>query len=94
VTAVSPFVTLEQEQFAGLLERLPIGVIMFDTRRKRVGFVNNAPGGSCIRRRGAGAASFRSRGRTSRSMSTPSGSSIPASRRMCASSSTPIVCMS
>ncbi len=42
MTAVAPFYTGELEQLALVLERLPIGVIMFDTKRKQVAFVNAA----------------------------------------------------
>jgi signal transduction histidine kinase len=42
LTAVAPFYTGELEQLALVLERLPIGVIMFDTKRKQVAFVNAA----------------------------------------------------
>ena len=42
MTAISPFYSGEQEQLALVLERLPIGVIMFETRRKQVAFANNA----------------------------------------------------
>jgi signal transduction histidine kinase len=42
LTAVARFYTGELEQLALVLERLPIGVIMFDTKRKQVAFVNAA----------------------------------------------------
>ena len=42
MTAVARFYTGELEQLALVLERLPIGVIMFDTKRKQVAFVNAA----------------------------------------------------
>jgi two-component system, OmpR family, sensor histidine kinase QseC len=41
MTAISPD-DLEQEQLAFVLERLPLGVIMFDTKRKSVTYANNA----------------------------------------------------
>lgn len=42
MTAVSPFYSDEQEPLAFVVERLPIGVIMFETGRKQVVFANNA----------------------------------------------------